>query len=173
MQKNDFLNNRIINSKMTKLICIKIKSLRKEGYSSLIEWKKKSNHIYIGRYNHYVEGADKSKWCNPYPLTLYNLETSLNKFKLYLFESGLIKDIEELEGKILGCWCELPNDEIKEDHCCYCHGQVLINYLNNYKKTRNIPKEKIEECICHIMTTFNLERNKIIQILRNQYWIVY
>jgi len=33
----------------------------------------------------------------------------------------LLADIEELSGKVLGCWCA-PNP---------CHGQVLLDILNN------------------------------------------
>jgi hypothetical protein len=38
-----------------------------------------------------------------------------------LIDSGLINEIEELRGKVLGCWCN-ENDQ--------CHTQILIDLLN-------------------------------------------
>ncbi|HLA96525.1 MAG TPA: DUF4326 domain-containing protein [Pyrinomonadaceae bacterium] len=47
-------------------------------------------------------------------------EEAIQRYEEYLFSSGLISDIEELRGKVLGCWCR-P---------IACHGDVLARLLN-------------------------------------------
>jgi hypothetical protein len=46
--------------------CIKADQLRKNGYSNLEEWVNDPKHIYIGRRNHWVNGANDSPWKNPF-----------------------------------------------------------------------------------------------------------
>jgi len=106
---------------MTSVVNVKVAELRKNGFTSFREWQENPNHIYIGRnMSYYVKGAHKSKWANPYPVTKYGLEQSLVLYEKYLHQSGLIKNIHELQGKILGCWC----------HPQPCHGDILIKYAN-------------------------------------------
>ena len=72
--------------------------------------------IYIGR---------PSKWGNPYShkegtLAEFKTETrkeAIEKYRDYILSSDL--DLEELRGKILGCWCK-PK---------LCHGDVIIELL--------------------------------------------
>jgi hypothetical protein len=101
------------------VVNVKVKFLRKRGYSSLMEWLKDPNNVYIGRANRYVEGADESKWKNPFSVKKYGREECIKKYEEYLYSSGLIKDIDELRGKNLGCWCA-PDG---------CHGDVLMKAL--------------------------------------------
>lgn len=63
-----------------------------------------------------------TKWGNPYAIgALYGTRDEvIEKYRKYLYDSGLIKDIEELRDKVLGCWCK-P---------LACHGDVLIEELN-------------------------------------------
>lgn len=73
--------------------------------------------------------ARPSKWGNPFShldgtLAKYKVATrkeAVEKYRTYLFESGLINDIEELRGKVLGCWC-------KPDKLC--HADILAELAN-------------------------------------------
>ena len=112
------------------VINIRKKELQKLGYQDLEDWLKKPNHIYIGRnMSFYVKGADKSKWFNPYPVKKYGLKKCLELFREYLIHNtDLYNQLEELDGKILGCWCEKNK----------CHGDILIELLINKKLAKRI-----------------------------------
>lgn len=91
--------------------------------------------VYLGR------SKGGNKWGNPYT----HKEGTLAKFKVgsrkeaiknfenHLYSSGLINDIEELRGKVLGCWC---CDGIADgsEKTFVCHGQVIARILNEGKK---------------------------------------
>lgn len=85
----------------------------------VVHCKKASYDVYIGR---------PSKWGNPYShkegtlakFKVSSREEAVAKFENYLLSSDLINDIQELKGKILGCWCS-PEE---------CHGDVLVKYAN-------------------------------------------
>jgi len=86
----------------------------------VVHCKKEPFDIYIGR---------PSKWGNPFThikdqntLAKYLVSTrkeAIDSYRQWILNgegSYLLKDIEELRGKTLGCWCKpLP-----------CHGDVLI-----------------------------------------------
>lgn len=86
----------------------------------VVHWKKEPFDVYIGR---------PSKWGNPYShkegtLAKYKVSTreeAVEKFREYLYESGLINDIHELKGKVLGCWCKPLS----------CHGDILVELANS------------------------------------------
>jgi hypothetical protein len=85
----------------------------------LINWAG-DRAVYIGRWienkkYHYQD----SKWRNPHKDKPN--EIAVAKYRDYLLAKPvLLKQIEELRGKLLMCWC-LPDP---------CHGQVLIDLLN-------------------------------------------
>lgn len=110
--------------------------IKEEGKTYIVHFKKFEHDIYIGR---------PSKWANPY--THKDLEKTKAKFQVssrkeaieqyekYLNESGLINDIEELRGKILGCWCcNFPCDGSEKTFVC--HGQVISKILNEKIKPK-------------------------------------
>jgi hypothetical protein len=69
-------------------------------------------YVYIGR---------PSKWGNPFVIGRDGTrEEVVEKYRAYLYSSGLIKDICELKDKVLGCWC----------HPKLCHGDVLAEEAN-------------------------------------------
>jgi hypothetical protein len=74
--------------------------------------------VYVGR---------GSKWGNPYKATDYNLIECITRYEFYigafLDEERLYKDLAELRGKNLSCWC-------KQD--APCHADLLLDYANNY-----------------------------------------
>ena len=109
---------------------------REEGKTYVVHFKKYNHDIYIGR---------PSKWNNPY--THKDLNKTQAKFQVdsrkeaiegyerHLNESGLIKEIEELRGKVLGCWCcNKPADGSEKNFLC--HGQVIAKYLNSGLKNK-------------------------------------
>jgi hypothetical protein len=106
-----------------KVVNIRAKVLQKNGYpgkNPLVRWKEDPIHLYIGRFEHYVEGAEKSKWHNPYPVQKYGREEALRLYEEYVRNTPELWDgLEELKGKILGCWCA-PEE---------CHGDILIRLL--------------------------------------------
>lgn len=68
-----------------------------------------------------------TKWGNPYSLINFSRAEALEKYKIYLLNNeNLLKDILELDGKILGCWCK-PKA---------CHGDVIIEVINRIKLER-------------------------------------
>lgn len=82
--------------------------------TSVVNKRDSEYDIYIGR---------GSKWGNPFPLIEQTLEERIRVCELYvryLYESGLINDISELRGKVLGCYCK-PN---------LCHGDYLAKLAN-------------------------------------------
>ena len=95
----------------TTIVNVNQKSLRKQNYTTFDEWLKVPNHVYIGRGNSRAN-RKASKWANPFKVEKYGREGCI--------ESGLIDDIDELDGKVLGCWCKPKS----------CHGDVLIRVLN-------------------------------------------
>lgn len=115
----------------TNVVNVKVAHIRKTGYGNLAEWCNNSNNIYIGRKGIvFINGVrfpkEDSKWANPFPVKRYGIAQAIYKYCLYLYESNLIKSIEELRGKTLGCWC-VANSEIYVT----CYGQVLIKQMRS------------------------------------------
>ena len=78
------------------------------------KWIQNPKNVYIGRKKYPLEA---SKWANPYPISkTENRETVVNRFEFYIRNNGqLLKDIHQLKGKNLGCWCAPKR----------CHGNIL------------------------------------------------
>lgn len=95
--------------------------------TSVVHCKKDRFDVYIGR---------PSKWGNPFThlsdrktrarFIVRSREEAIQRYEEYLSSSGLIADIEELRGKVLGCWCK-PKA---------CHGDVLVRILNALDENR-------------------------------------
>lgn len=86
----------------------------------VVHCKKEPYDVYIGR---------PSKWGNPFS----HRDDTLAKFKVSSHEEAikayrdwiiqqphLMKDLNELKGKVLGCWCKPYS----------CHGDVLLELAN-------------------------------------------
>jgi hypothetical protein len=97
--------------------------LKKRDIRDFKEWSKRKNSVYIGRdMQFYVEGTKGSKWANPFSSRKYGLNKCLKLYKAYLLNnSELLKQLHELKGKELGCWCK-PNK---------CHGDILLELIND------------------------------------------
>lgn len=96
-----------------RIINIKKQYLRKMGYDDIHQWLKDPAHLYIGRANGRM-GLKNSKWHNKYKL-INTIDDCLKLFEEYAREN-LYDNLEELNSKIIGCWCK-PNR---------CHGDILI-----------------------------------------------
>jgi len=82
------------------------------------------NHVYIGREH---SRFPESKWHNPFVVGLDGtLGEVLEKYEQHVYASGLIKDIDEIRDKVLGCWCK-PEP---------CHGDILMRLLK-YRVTQS------------------------------------
>lgn len=97
----------------------------------VVHCKKERYDVYIGR---------PSKWGNPFS----HLSNTLAQFKVdsrdeaitkyeewILTQQSLLDSIEELKGKVLGCWCDpLP-----------CHGHILVKLARKFNVP--IPDHKV------------------------------
>ena len=73
---------------------------------------------------HYVKGAIGSKWANPFKVDKNNdRRAALENYEAYIrSNTHLIKELNELKGKVLGCWC-YPEK---------CHGDILIKLIKEF-----------------------------------------
>jgi hypothetical protein len=121
----------------TNAVCIKVSNLRKLGYKDLETWMKDPSNIYVGRHGRiFITDSDKttrifhypsSIWGNPYKITAeVNHKDSMILYVKYLIETKLLLKIHSLEGKNLGCFCEIKVDK---DGCASCHAQVLVDLI--------------------------------------------
>jgi hypothetical protein len=122
--------------KETKTQCVKVDALRKSSGDKTItlkKWMKDENNVYVGRQGRIFigKGDDKeifhykgSKFANPYKVGIkegeYSLEESLKLYKKHLKKTGLDKEVEELRGKTLGCFCDQKGP---------CHAKILAEML--------------------------------------------
>ena len=111
----------------TRVVCIKLNYIRKP-YRNLRGWMEDEDNVYIDRkLATVVEGRKfpmlNSKWYVPFARDKedsYFLERYC-KYILQCLDNGRItlRDLAELKGKNLGCWCEGRA----------CHGDVLVNLI--------------------------------------------
>lgn len=102
-------------SSSTKVVC-----LRRKG-GEIVQ----GCDIYIGR-AWKLGGWDlkRSKWANPFTIKKAgSVQKSLELYEEYVRNNPeLINSLEELRGKVLGCWCKKKGNEL-------CHGDTLIRLL--------------------------------------------
>ena len=85
---------------------MKVGFLRRQGYNSLMDWLQNPDHVYIGRRNAYVDGADESIWANRFKVDEFGREGCIQRFKEWLLKNKqLMSQLHTLKGKTLGCWC--------------------------------------------------------------------
>lgn len=83
--------------------------------TTVVNVRKDSHDVYIGR---------GSKWGNPFKMRT-NLEEErnlvCNQYEEWFYtQPDLVRDIRELKGKILGCYCKPKR----------CHGDFLAKLAN-------------------------------------------
>ena len=83
-----------------------------KGIAKVVNIKKERCDVYIGR---------PSKWGNPFTIGRDGTrEDVIEKYKQYILNNEkLFKNLPELKGKILGCFCKPLS----------CHGDILIELL--------------------------------------------
>ncbi len=86
-------------------------------HTRVVHCKKDKYDVYIGR---------PSKWGNPFSIGKDgDREQVIVKYEQWILgEPELLKDLPELKGKTLGCWCS-PNR---------CHGEILMRLANEENK---------------------------------------
>jgi FMN phosphatase YigB (HAD superfamily) len=122
------------------VVNIKKEFLVQNGYTDFSDWASYDDHVYIGRdMSFYVPGAKGSIWQNPYPLCIpgkkykdkkprYTLDESLELYEQYIISNpDLMSRLNELNGKILGCWCVSNSDKTNR-----CHGNVLKKLVKEH-----------------------------------------
>lgn len=106
----------------------------------MVEQEQRVVHIKKDRYDVYVGRGRGSKWGNPYRIGDPHPESGgpmsrrevLELFREYIVRGGgrpLLRDLGELEGKTLGCFCAAPGGVGERDHTV-CHGQILLKLLS-------------------------------------------
>lgn len=87
----------------------------------VVHCMKEKYDVYIGR---------PGKWGNPFThkdgtraqFKVSTRQEAVEKYREYILENKeLMNSLEELKGKVLGCWCK-PQA---------CHGDVLVELLEN------------------------------------------
>ncbi len=83
------------------------------AHNLVVHCKKSQYDVYIGR---------PSQWGNPFVIGKDgNREEVVEEYLHYLLsQPHLIRDLQQLKGKILGCWCS-PSS---------CHGDVVAALAN-------------------------------------------
>lgn len=127
---------------------VKIEHLRKKygPAMDLRRWLTDQRNVYVGRSGrlfidkeifHYQD----SKWKNPYKVGTkpgqYSLNDSLNLYWQHLNSSGLINQIGELEGKVLGCFCDTASTT--GENAIDCHTKVLTYAYHSRKVQPVVP----------------------------------
>jgi len=85
--------------------------------NKVVNCEKDEYDVYIGR---------PGKWGNPFKIGKNGTRKEvIEKYRKWILKSPkLLKDLKELRGKVLGCWCK-PKP---------CHGDVLIGLLQKRSK---------------------------------------
>lgn len=83
----------------------------------IVNCKKQHYDVYIGR---------PSKWGNPFKIGIDgNRKEVLQKYYDYFKENNqLMVDVQELKGKVLGCWCKPKS----------CHGDIILKILREIEQ---------------------------------------
>jgi hypothetical protein len=100
--------------------------------TTLVNLNKEPYDVYIGR---------GSKWGCPYTIIkdrptlakeiVDTKEEALSKYKEYVLSSPeLMESLDELEGKVLGCFCKPEK----------CHGDILLELLTQRKLQKLLKK---------------------------------
>jgi hypothetical protein len=103
----------------------------------VVHFKKEPCDVYVGR---------PSKWGNPFThiadkktaaqFIVASREEAVQKYREWILEGDgkwLLDHLHELEGKTLGCWCCQTPSYYVEGMKMICHGEVLMEILENDK----------------------------------------
>lgn len=123
--KDVFVDNKH-NKRTTSRVCLKVTNIRPK-YSNVREWLANKNNLYVGRkFRLFIDKKiffmPESVWKNPFKIPKDgNLDEVLVKYKIHLEKLLKTKNLEELKGKNLGCYCDMNKK---------CHVDILLEFLN-------------------------------------------
>lgn len=95
-------------------LCMKVVHFKKEPYDVLIDRSSKWGNPFT----HLPVGNTKAQY------QVSSRQEAIDSYRKWITEGDgkhLLKDLHELKGKVLGCWCK-PQA---------CHGDVLIELIEN------------------------------------------
>jgi len=136
----------VISNKCAQVVSVKVNNIRPQ-YNDLGEWMADSKNVYIGRKGVVFIVRDGNKirypptdsiWANPYKISAdMTREMCLYYYRHYIIDklrtgSIAISELEQLNGKTLGCWCKEKGQNIS------CHGDILVELLEMHKNGRLI-----------------------------------
>ena len=94
-------------------------------------------YLYIGRPGKGVSGKWGNDWSHiPTSHAKHHVKTlgeALRNFEDWLPSSPLWNDLEQLRGKVLGCFCASRGRILTADRPWVCHGQIYCYYLDILK----------------------------------------
>jgi hypothetical protein len=136
----------VVDHNMAAVTNVSVKHIRPE-FHDLKEWCEEKNHLYIGRGGVVVVSqktpsgeimktrypSKDSVWANPYKIGKDGTRDEvLIRYREYIqkkLNEGKV-DLEELKGKILGCWrVDEKIDHVRPDNEHVCHGEILLSLL--------------------------------------------
>jgi len=120
----------------------------KDNKTTVVHCQKKDYDVYCGRGNCPKTGQ-RSKFGNPFThkmsnIAIYHVDTvedAINEFEKWIITGDgqyLLKDLHELKGRILGCWCK-PKD---------CHCDILALLADNFSPPTSLSRDpnKVYKC---------------------------
>jgi hypothetical protein len=100
-------------------------------------------HCMVSKYDVYIGRGKGGKFGNPFThkdgtqakFKVATREEAVEKYREYaLNNEEIMKSLGELKGKILGCWCAGKDGLTTSDVPFRCHGQVLLELIEEKKK---------------------------------------
>lgn len=89
--------------------------------SKVVHCKKEPYDIYIGRPTKWGNPFSDKRWNTAPNFQVKNRQEAIEKHKEWILTNTyLMKDLQELKGKTLGCWCK-PKP---------CHGDILVELID-------------------------------------------
>ena len=113
---------------------------KKMTETKVVHCKRSPYDVYIGR-----ASGERGKWGNPYThkegttaeFIKPTRAEAIEAYRDYILNGKgkhLLDDLDELEGKVLGCWCGSYTIEDKDN--LNCHGQILLKLIKDRKQTK-------------------------------------
>jgi hypothetical protein len=123
---------------MSRLIFLNRSILVSRGFDSIAAWMENPSSVYIGD-DVPCANLTRSIWCNPHD--------QHDEYRRHITQTTLITKLHSLEGKALGCNCNIEEDmhgvkyyNMRATKCKYgtCHGRVLLSLLDQ-KNSLDVP----------------------------------
>jgi hypothetical protein len=96
-----------------------LKKMENDAKGMVVHCRRDRFDVYIGR---------PSKWGNPFVIGRDgDRDEVIRKYKEWILsQPELLRDLKELDGKVLGCWCAPKK----------CHGDVLLELLKKFRENK-------------------------------------